>query len=497
MAERAVVIGAGVAGLLAALALSGSRREIVLFERDPPPPPGDADAAFHAWKRGGVTHLRQSHAFLARLRTILKARHPALLEALLAAGVRELPFDGVLSPQQRARYAPAPEDSDLTIITSRRTTLEFIIRAHVAALPDVTIRTGALVREPILAHGETPVRVCGVRCDGPDGAEDVRADIVIDAGGRLGGFRDALIAAGCPIQAESEPAGILYYTRHYRLLPGQDEPRRGDHPPGNGDLGFLKFGVFPGDNGCFSITLAVPEIELEMRKAIISPAMFHAITQALPGLAPWTDAARAEPVGKVYAMGDLKSCWWDYAPGGAPAVLNCFAVGDAHVRTNPLYGRGCSFAAVAGEALRAALEQSADPAARIAAYEASVRAALRPYYDAMVKQDRSAIRRARQALTPAYRPSLRGRLLRSFVDDGVTIALRRDVDLLRQAMRGFHMLDHPEAWLKKPAALARVLRVWARGRKANAAFYPPPPGPARADLFGALGLDARADLIAA
>ena len=30
-----------------------------------------------------------------------------------------------------------------------------------------------------------------------------------------------------------------------------------------------KFGVFPGDNGCFSITLCVPEVEEELRKKIV------------------------------------------------------------------------------------------------------------------------------------------------------------------------------------------------------------------------------------
>ncbi|MBI1249985.1 MAG: FAD-dependent oxidoreductase [Alphaproteobacteria bacterium] len=494
MTERVIIIGAGIAGLCTALSLTGAGRQLTLLERDPPPPEGGLDAAFHDWRRGGVTHLRHSHAFLARLRGILKARHPRLLARLLDAGVRELPFDGVLSPQLKATYTPAPEDSDLTIITSRRTTLEWLIRDYVQALPDVEIIAGAMMRSLIIDEKTTPWSVRGVRYERDGAHEDIRGDIVVDASGRLGGARDQLIAAGAPIACESEPAGILYYTRHYRLHANQEEPRRGEHPPGNGDLGFLKFGVFPGDNGCFSITLAVPEVELEMRKAIVRPEIFQAVTQQLPGLIPWTDPERAEPVGKVYAMGDLKSIWWEFAPNGAPAVLNYFALGDAHVRTNPLYGRGCSFAAIAGEALRDCLDAHTDPAQRLIAYERALRAALRPFYDNMLQQDRSAIRRAEHALTPGHKSSLRGRILKSFVEDGVAIALRRDLALMRHAMRAFHMLDPPDAWLKQPANLLRVAGHWARGRRANAAFYPPKPGPERADLFAGLGLDAAADL---
>ena len=127
MTESVLVIGAGIAGLCTALALGPTGRQVTLVERDAAPPEGDADAAFRDWKRTGVGHLRQSHAFLARLSLLLKADHPRLLEDLRAFGVRELPFEAMLTEDQRRDYRPAPMDADLTIITSRRTTLELIM----------------------------------------------------------------------------------------------------------------------------------------------------------------------------------------------------------------------------------------------------------------------------------------------------------------------------------------------------------------------------------
>ena len=62
-------------------------------------------------------------------------------------------------------------------------------------------------------------------------------------------------------------------------------------------------------------------------------------------------------------------------------------------------------------------------------------------------------------------------------------------------MRGFHMLEHPDKWLGKPGNLAKVLYFWARGKKANATAYPPPPGPERADMLSALQIDPQADII--
>ncbi len=95
--------------------------------------------------------------------------------------------------------------------------------------------------------------------------------MVVDAGGKNGSAIEQLIEEGAPIQEEGETAGILYFTRHYRLKPGQSEPAREGNPPSGGDLGYLKFGVFPADNGCFSITMCTPEIEYELRKAIVRP----------------------------------------------------------------------------------------------------------------------------------------------------------------------------------------------------------------------------------
>ena len=487
MGERILVIGAGMAGLWSAMALAGEGREITVLDRDPPPPEGGPDAAFETWSRRGVGHLRHSHAFLARLRTLVRDQHPQLLEALLAAGCRELGFEGALTAQHRERYRPAPIDKDLAILTSRRTTLELVMRRYAEALPGVTFRPSTFVKDLLVAPGDPPA-VTGVRLE--DG-EELVADIVVDAAGRTSQAHEQLAAAGADIPESSEPCGVIYFTRHYRLRPGAEEPPRGAGRT-TGDLGYLKFGVFPGDNGWFSVTLCAPEVEEEMRKAIVDPGVFDAICRELPGVAPWIDPERVQPMTRVFGMGQLENRWREVAPGGRPAVLGFFPVGDSVVRTNPLYGRGCSFAAVEAHLLRDALAASPDPSRRLLAYRAGLEGELRPYYDVMRKADQSAIRRARAALLPPKPPNLRGRLVKSFLEDGVAVAMREDVELLRAFLRAFHMLEHPQAWLKRPENLARIVRVWARGKARNADLYPIR-GPERAEMLSAVGISVTAD----
>jgi 2-polyprenyl-6-methoxyphenol hydroxylase-like FAD-dependent oxidoreductase len=503
--EHVLVAGSGIAGLGAALALGNGARRVTLIDRDPPPPEGSAEDAFVGWERRGATQLRHSHVFLGRLTTLIRERYPDLLEELLGAGARIFRFVDGLPPALRDRYTPAPGDEDLAILFSRRTTLELVMRRYAARRPGVTFLDNAGVRGVIIDppsprgrveiaerdFGEGPVTVRGLTVELDGNPQEMHADLVVDAMGRNTPFAHWLNAFGVQASEEESPAGILYYTRHYRLRDGQGEPPR-DRTAIAGDMGYLKFAVFNADNRHFSITLATPEIETKLRVAIVRPEVFDAICAEIPGCARWTDPERAEPASPVYSMGNLKSVWRSYLKDGAPQVLNFFALGDAAVRTNPLYGRGCSAGVVHAHILRAALDATRDASERARKVDADTRAALRPFYDAMVQQDLQAIRRAQHERDPHYRPGRRARLARSFIEDALGPATRGDLEVMRGFSRAFHMIEDPTEWLKRPTILAKILAYWAMPRTAKQArgLYPPRVGPERHELLTKLDLAA-------
>ncbi|HEV2652968.1 MAG TPA: hypothetical protein VGU69_17030, partial [Rhizomicrobium sp.] len=492
MAETVLIAGSGIAGLGAALALGGGQRPITILDRDPAPPAGSAEEAFYEWERRGATQLRHSHVFLGRLTTLIRERYPLLLKELEESGAKIFGFADGLPPALQGNYKPAPGDEDLSILFSRRTTLELVMRRYAATLPNVTFINDAGVRGLLTRRNEDGTLVVeGLQVERNGVTEDMRADLVVDASGRNTVFPDWIRAEGVAVHEEESPAGILYFTRHYKLRDGQDEPVR-DGTPAAGDLGYIKFGVFNADNRHFSITLAVPEIETSLRMAVVKPEVFDAICADIPGCARWTDPVRSEPVSIVYSMGNLKSVWRQYSRASKPQVLNFFAVGDAAVRTNPLYGRGCSAGVVHAHILRATLDATRDPVERTMKFETDTRAAIRPFYDSMVEQDRMAIRRAEHERDPAYVPSRRARMTKSFLEDALGPATRGDVTVLRAFSRAFHMLDDPRALLKNPSVMARVLSFWALPKKTKEArgLYPPSFGPKRAEMLSKLNIAA-------
>lgn len=485
MPDRIVVVGAGIAGLGAAMALAREGREIVVVDRDPPPPP-DVETAFDTWERKGVTQLRHSHVFLGCLVTLIRNRHPRLHEMLHKAGAREIDFETSLPLSLRDRYTAVEGDEDLAFLFSRRTTLEHTIRAYVETLPGVRFLTSTAVRELILDKSTSIPTVKGVHIEQDGGApKPLEASVVVDATGRTTVQADWLREHGITIDEEKSPAGILYFTRHYRLRDGQDEPPR-DLIPGAGDLGYIKYGVFAADNRHFSITLAVPEIESELRVATLNPVTFDAICNRIPGAGRWIDPARAEPVTKVFGMGNLHNVWRHFVKAGEPVVFNYFAVGDSAIRTNPLYGRGCSQAMLHAHILGDIMSETGDARERAIAFDKRSRKELRPFWDALMKQDLGAIRRAKNEQDPTYKPRLKARIIKSFAEDAIGPATRTNLGVLRAIMKGFHMLAMPTAWLTQPMVILRVLGMWLKPKSKK--LYPPKLGPNRKEMLEALGL---------
>lgn len=471
--RQAIVIGGGITGLATALVLSSRAVRVTVLERDAEPDARGPGDAFESWQRHGAPQARHSHVFLGRLRNLLRDHYPALLDALLAAGARELRSMERLPPALEG-LEPEPEDADLVALGCRRTTFEWVLRRYVTRGPNVTILPGATVNA-LTATVTTPPVVSGVRYAVAGREHSLAGHLIIDASGRRSAAPAwlAAIGAGQP-EEKLERSGVVYYTRFYRLRSGAEEPPPSEHPTA-GDFTWVKFAVFPADERTFSITLAVP-LTVKRLRVLANAAAFEEMVRSIPGLAPWVRPQISEPIGDprhpVQAMGGLINRVRRFVDDRGPLAVRFHVLGDAAYCTNPLYGRGCAqgflHAHILGEILDAHPD---DPVAAAVALDERVRAEIEPFYRASVLADRDAVRRA-EGRSPRR---LRGRVQQRFFEDGIGVAMRCDPVVFRALARMMNMLEPPDRAFGNPAVVARALWVMARGRAYNRRFAPPPP----------------------
>ena len=466
--ERAVVLGGGIAGLAAARLLTRHYRHVVVLERDVRPDTRAADA-FVGWDRPGVPQFRHSHAFLARIRQVLLAHLPDVLDRLRDVGVKEIPLLGVAPPG--LTFVPRPEDEDLILLSCRRSTFEWALRDVVARRPGVTLHEGVIVAGLVADRGGAGgrPRVTGVRL--ADGAV-VSAALVVDASGRRSRAPDWLAAVGAPpIRERTADTGIFYYTRFYRLRQGTRVSRapRGTTGLVAGDLGWVKLAVFPGDHDTFSITVGAPHDEPRLR-GLADPKRFERFLAAFPGMVPWRGRGASTPLlgpkTPVLVMGQLRNRLRHFVVDGEPVAENFVAIGDAAYHSNPIYGRGATCAVVQATLLDEALARHpGDPYAAARHLHRRSERELRSFWDAAVATDRRMLgdRRPLSLTDPL------GLLVTAaeqgfgwFVDRGMVPASRVDAAVFRGLMRVFNMLEAPERLLRDPEIVVRSIPVLAR-----------------------------------
>lgn len=470
MSENIAIVGAGICGLCSALALSSKGNQVTLYERDVPPPEGGANEAFFEWKRRGAAQFRHPHAFLGLICNILQDNYPDLVEEFWQAGARKVSFEDMVPPELQVQYSPQQSDEKLWLLMCRRATIETVLRRYVARQPNIVINDQANVVGAKFSDLDGKPAVSAIEVMQGGKRSLIPTDIVIDAGGRSSQFRHWFKEIGLTVREEDDDAEIVYYTRHYKLLAGVDEPSRHERDRSAGDLGYMKYGVFPGEDGHFAVIICVPDGETELREAIKTGDTYDEICREIPGLNNWMAADKAESTTVSFGFADIRAVWRHYVEEGEPLVLNYFAVGDAHVRTNPLYGRGCSTGALHAHLLADVIDEISDPRQRSIIFEQRTEAEIRPIFKASLDEDKRGIKRANAILegrTLEQATTFRKYLALSF-GDAIAAASRAELHVFRGVMKTFNLLEKPGEFLNDWKIKMTIIRYMLKGRKKNA-----------------------------
>jgi len=450
LGDHAVVLGAGMAGLLAAGVLSEFYNTVTVVERDHLP--------VRPVQRKGIRQGEHLHSLLSSGTHTLEYLFPGILDELVADGANVLD-DGNLSridarfgPYRFNRSEKLADPEALVIYLASRPFVEFHVRRRVQALGNVRFLDDHDVVEPI---APTSDRVTGVRLVDRATGDDtpLNADLVVDAMGRAARTPAFLEGLGYGRPAELHSTTHATYASQLLHIPEGAIAEKMVLFPGTAARG----GLVAHEDGSWMLTVSRLAIDTDPPTGFAD--MIELAEQSAP---PHVVAAlrSAQPLSDVAVFRYNGAAWRRYDQMGRfPDGL--LVVGDALCSLNPIHGQGITVAALEARVLQ---EHLLDKDVSPRRFFGDVAKLVGPTWAMNQANDRESSQNGRRSLISR---------LRSWSVNQTLKAAENDIVLTERVLRVANLVDPPSR-LKSPALLGRAVLGNVRNRRSDSARRPSP-----------------------
>lgn len=327
--SHGLVIGSGIAGLLAARVLLNHFESVTVVERDVlPTQPG---------LRSGVPQTVHSHGLLKRGSNILEQLFPGLEAELVVAGAILADYIGdmlILDGQDTTfRFA-----SDLIVPHCSRSLLEWAIRSRLLKSDHLQILETTQIKK--MLTDVTNSRITGLQLFDQDTSQlgELTADLVVDTSGRQSHTPKWLTELGYSAPAETKVDAFFGYTTRLYELPTVVVDWKSlvvipqyPHSSRMGILSAIEGNLWTmnlyGYNRDYPPTDEVGF--LEFARSLSNPALYEAIKSA-------------KPVSPIYSFRNTENRLRHYERLKLPEGF--VIMGDAAFAFNPLHGQGMTAA---------------------------------------------------------------------------------------------------------------------------------------------------------
>lgn len=366
--RHAVVMGASIAGLLAARVLSEHFEMVTLIDRDELP-----EGTAH---RRGVPQDQHLHVLLVKGEQILTQLFPDMVQDLQQLGVSRLDLPGDVYWFQGGGYKRR-EPSGVSILCLSRPCIEGYIRQRVRRITNVVCRSGVEIRSLTSNLDNTCVTGIQIQKRGSAQLTSLTADLVVDATGRRSQSPHWLNALGySPPTTSVVPVDVSYTTRIYQhdatLLPDA----KGIFTLPAAPQGKRSGGLFPVEGDRWIVTL----IGWLGDCAPTDTAGFLDYAQSLPNSDIYTVIRQAQPLTEsvVHKFPANRRHHYERLTHFPQGYI---VLGDALCSPNPIYGQGMTMSALAAQALDRCLQTtpSASPYFAQRFFRAAARAIDNPW----------------------------------------------------------------------------------------------------------------------